>query len=146
MTDKELLKKFLIEAKENSRWSESCRPNSRDCSFKKYDYYYYNSLIGHDNFVGQEVIWKNEKPYWAMNCSGKTLINDIPSEFPSFLKTALSQVDIDAPFRGPNLFEENDFAYECIYTGDISSFNGQETVRYNGEIIYSLSFHGGEIS
>ncbi|MGL5151933.1 MAG: DUF5680 domain-containing protein [Clostridium sp.] len=146
MADKDLFKQFLIEAKQNGRQAESCRPNSKDNTFKKYEYYYYSSLIGNDNFIGQDVVWKSEKPFWAMNYSSKNLTANIPSGFSYFLRNALSNATTDNPFRGPNYFEENDFVYECTYTGDIASFIGEEIVRYNGEIIYKLSFHGGELN
>lgn len=151
MGDKTLLKKFLVEAKQsvqnkNTRTTDSCRPNSKDSSFKKYNYYYYDSNIGNDNFVGQEVVWKNEKPFWAMNYHGKTVSENAPSGLNYFLKKALSLVDEASPFRGPEKFEEDEFVYECSWNGDVQAFAGTEVIKHNDEVVYTLQFHGGELA
>lgn len=146
-----LLSKFLVEAKQTmhigkGKGAEPCRPNSKDFSFKKYNYYYYDSSIGNDDFIGQEVVWKNEKPYWAMNYHGKTICENSPSGLNNFLKKALSSVDETAPFRGPLKFEENEFVYECSWNGDVQAFNGEEHIKHNNEIVYTLQFHGGQLT
>lgn len=150
MRDMGLFKQFLVEAKKtsssgNSRKVASSRPNSDDYTFKKYDYYYLDSHIGRQNFIGQEVIWQDEKSYWGMNYAGKLLTNDIPHGFSSFLKEALTNVTEDGPYRGPSEFKKNDFLYECSWTGEVDSFKGEELVSHNGTAIFKLEFHGGTL-
>ena len=86
MEDLLIFKKFIVEAKKNSFASsakniESSRPNSKDYSYRKYDYFYHDSHVGNNNFIGQEIIWKNEKIYWGLNYKGELLVNDAPSGF-----------------------------------------------------------------
>ena len=150
MSDMDLFKQFLVEAKMtsssgNSKKLASSRPNSDDYTFKKYDYYYLDSHIGRQNFIGQEVIWKDEKSYWGMNYAGKLLTNDIPNGFTTFLKEALSNVTVEGPYRGPKEFEKDGFVYECSWTGEVNSFKGEEIVSYDGTPVFKLEFHGGTL-
>lgn len=139
---------FLVKAKQNTCCSEgkkeeSSRPNSKDHAFKMYDYYYIDSHFGNKNFIGEEVIWKNEKVFWGMNYNGKLLVEDSPNGFSKFLKESLKNVSVDSPFRGPKQFEKDNFTYECDWTGDIKSFNGTEVIKHNDQEIFKLNFHGG---
>lgn len=143
-------KKFLTEAKQNTfanggKTEKSSRPHSKDYAFKKYNYYYLDSCIGDTNIIGEELVWQSEKLFWGMNYNGKLLVPDAPYGFISFLKEALRNCDADSPFRGPKHFENNKYSYECSYDGDIESFNGVETIKYNGEEIFKLHFHGGTL-
>ncbi|GAB6168641.1 hypothetical protein JCM1393_11010 [Clostridium carnis] len=143
-------KKFLVEAKQNTYASgikreEPSRPSSKDYAFKKYNYYYLDSYVGNKNFIGEELIWHNEKVCWGMNYKGQLLTDDIPSGFSSFLKKALKNVSSESPFRGPKYLEDDDFIYECNWDGDVSSFNGVETIKHNGNEIFKLHFHGGKL-
>lgn len=143
-------KDFLVEAKRNTYASkakkeESSRPNSKDYAYKKYNYYYLDSHVGDKEFIGEELVWDNEKVCWGMNYKGQVLVNETPSGFNKFLRTALKNVSEDSPFRGPKYFEDEDFTYECTWDGDLSSFNGIESISYNGSEIFKLYFHGGSL-
>ena len=150
MSDLSLFKAFLVEAKKNSyngrnKKVQSSKPNSDDFTFKKYDYYYLDSHIGKQRFIGQEVIWKDERSFWGMNYAGKLLNNDIPRGFSDFLSEALSRVSEDAPYRGPKSFRKSDFEYQCLWNGEVDSFKGEEFISYKGTPIFKLDFHGGTI-
>ncbi|MBQ6820221.1 MAG: XRE family transcriptional regulator [Clostridium sp.] len=151
MEDLLIFKKFIVEAKKNSFASsakniESSRPNSKDYSYRKYDYFYHDSHVGNNNFIGQEIIWKNEKIYWGLNYKGELLVNDAPSGFIRFLKAALYNVSENNPFRGPESYSDGEFTYKCSWEGDINSFTGVEYILYSGKEIYKLNFHGGKLS
>lgn len=140
--------KFLVNAKQNTYYSRgksenSSRPNSKDYAFKMYDYYYLDSYLGNKDFIGEEIVWQNEKVFWGMNYSGQLLVDDYPHGFSKFLKEALKNVNEDSPFRGPKQFKQNDFTYECSWDGDIDFFNGSETIKHNDQKIFKLNFHGG---
>lgn len=143
-------KDFLVEAKRNTYASkakkeESSRPNSKDYAYKKYNYYYLDSHVGDKEFIGEELVWHNEKVCWGMNYKGQVLVNEAPSGFNKFLRSALKNVSEDSPFRGPKYFKNEDFIYECTWDGDLSSFNGVESISYNGNEIFKLYFHGGSL-
>ena len=142
---------FIVEAKRNTYASgakkeKSTRPNSKDYAYKKYDYYYHDSYIGNKNFIGEELVWQDEKVCWGMNYKGELLVNDIPSGFSKFLKKSLQNVSEESPFRGPKYFENGDFVYKCNWDGTISSFNGVESIFHCGQEIYKLYFHGGALA
>ena len=80
-----------------------------------------------------------------MNYYGKMLVDEIPPGFSKCLKSALKAVPVENPFRGPALFEQDWFVYKCSWQGDISEFNGNEAIYFDGIEIYRLSFHGGYI-
>ena len=151
MKDLTLLKEFIVEAKQNSyagksKQIASSKPDSKDYTFKKYDYYYLDSHIGRQKFIGQEIIWKEEESFWGMNYVGKLLTNDIPHGFNQFLTNALSLVNQDAPYRGPKSFRASDFEYQCSWSGEVDSFKGEEIVSYKGIAIFKLDFHGGTLN
>lgn len=150
MRDLSLFKEFLVEAKLNSYSGKSKRvtpskPNSDDFTFKKYDYYYLDSHIGKQKFIGQEIIWKDEKSFWGMNYVGKMLNNDIPNGFSTFLTDALSKVSVSNPYRGPKSYRMGDFEYQCSWTGEVDSFKGEEFITYKGTPVFKLDFHGGTL-
>ena len=141
---------FIVEAKKNTYASgakkeKSTRPNSKDYAYKKYDYYYHDSYVGDRNFIGEELVWHDEKVCWGMNYKGELLTDEAPSGFSKFLKKCLQNVSEENPFRGPKHFEDGDFIYICNWDGTIHSFNGVECILYRGEQIYKLYFHGGTL-
>ena len=59
------------------------------CCYKKYNYYYLDSHVGDKEFIGEELVWHNEKVCWGMNYKGQVLVNEAPSGFNKFLRSAL---------------------------------------------------------
>ncbi|MCR1951024.1 DUF5680 domain-containing protein [Clostridium sp. DSM 100503] len=150
MGDLSKFKDFIVEAKKNTYASgakkeKSSRPNSKDYAYKKYNYYYLDSHVGDKEFIGEELVWLSEKVCWGMNYKGQVLVNETPSGFNKFLKKALKNVSEDSPFRGPKYFEDEDFIYECKWDGDLSLFNGVESISHKGNEVFRLYFHGGNL-
>lgn len=148
MTDLSKFTKFLVKAKQNTYCSKGkkqdpSRPKSKDYAFKMYDYYYLDSYLGNKAFIGEELIWENEKVFWGMNYNGQLLVDETPHGFSKFLKEALKNVNEDYPFRGPKEFKQENFTYECSWDGDIEFFNGSEIIKHNDKQIFKLHFHGG---
>ncbi|WP_198543849.1 DUF5680 domain-containing protein [Petroclostridium xylanilyticum] len=73
------LKGFLVRAKRNTYardgvLSASSRPNSKDLHYGEGDLLYIDSYFGSADFIGEEVVFENQKPIWGMNYeSVKTL-------------------------------------------------------------------------
>ncbi|MBN2508656.1 MAG: hypothetical protein JXB03_00210 [Spirochaetales bacterium] len=148
----ETLLDFLVEAKhqtyasgrkpdQGSRVDELTFTYENDGS-----YTYHDGYIGSERFIGQEVILLQTKTIWGMNYYGSMLVDAIPEEFSHFLKTALSLVSRDNPFRGPNTLERGDFSYHSSWTGNLEQFRGEEYITFDKARIYELFFHGGVIS
>ena len=141
---------FLILAKKNTyagdgNLSAPSRPASKDLSFNQGDYLYLDTYLGSVDFIGEEAVWHLQKPLWAMNYYGVMLTDEIPEGFSHCLKGALQNAPVEAPFRGPRRFEDGPFEYTCQWKGDLDRFEGTEQIRFNGKVIYELTFHGGSL-
>ena len=146
---------FLIAAKTNTYAASSrpgfaatvaqSRPGSRDMAYQTGPYTYRDSYFGGYAFLGDEVVWHSDTPIWGMSYHGSMLSPAIPPGFSDFLKLALSSPPRSAPYRGPTTFESDPFAYTCSWHGSLSRFNGEESIRQGGAVIYTLTFIGGEL-
>ena len=119
------------------------RPSSHDLSCGQKDLFYYDTYIGTALFSGEEAVWQNNSPLWAMNYSGRVLDPDVFSG--DVLKAALRQAPKDMPIRGPRRHMEGAYLYASDISGDMSWFQGYETIRFEDRIIYECYFHGGEV-
>ncbi|OJX40486.1 MAG: hypothetical protein BGO78_05690 [Chloroflexi bacterium 44-23] len=141
---------FLIKAKQNTYAADgplirSSRPGSIDLAYTEEPFRYLDSYFGGFQFIGEEMVWYQEKTVWGMNYLGHILVENPPADFAHFLKSALLQVPQEMPYRGPEEFVSGDFCYTCSVDGSINWFRGKEFVFFNGQKIYQLYFHGGEV-
>lgn len=141
---------FLVRAKRDTYASgrapdSSSRPSSHDLSYAEGDLKYIDTYLGGFHFIGEEAVWQGSTPLWGMNYYGKMLAGEFPEGFSEFLKAALLRVPREAPFRGPAEFHAGNFDYTCKWEGELKRFVGEEEIFYNGERVYWLAFHGGEI-
>jgi hypothetical protein len=143
--------KFLLTAKQatyagGGPHAAASRPASADLHFQQGDYLYIDTYLGARNFAGEEAVWWQGTPAWAMNYYGWMLCAEIPVGFGEFLKAALRRAPAQAPFRGPQAYGDGPFEFLCRWQGDLARFTGEEEIRWQGEVIYRLVFHGGNIS
>lgn len=149
MEQKELIS-FLIRAKQNTYAGGkspefSSRTASHDLQYSEGDLSYYDSYLGGYHFIGEEAVWENGIPLWGMNYYGKMLCKEIPGGFSDFLKQALMRVPDNEPYRGPREYIAGDYLYSCRVNGEFTCYKGVEEILKDGDIIYRLIFHGGEI-
>lgn len=143
---------FLLRAKKNTYAAgdggkvASSRPASHDLAYQEDEWAYLDTYLGGFAFLGEEAVWHNGTPVWGMNYYGAMTVAEVPEGFPAFLKHALLQVPPEAPYRGPADFAEGKFAYTCRWVGVLAGFKGEETIALDGQVVYRLDFHGGEIS
>ena len=76
------LEDFIIRAKAATYAGDgapavSCRPGSHDLSFEDGDFHYLDSYFGGTDFSGQEVVWQDGRPVWAMGYHGRVLRDDL---------------------------------------------------------------------
>lgn len=138
---------FLIRAKRatyagKGAFSTSSRPASHDLTYQEGALLYLDTYLGGERFAGEEALWVDGRPIWAMNYAGRVLGPGFEGDF---LKDALLRVEPVAPFRGPDRYVQGAFAYHCKYDGDVAWFNGSEQIFRNGVWIYECMFHGGSI-
>lgn len=148
------LEQFLIEAKkqtyanENIEKVNSSRLDSKDYEYKKDNMLYHDTYFGGTNFIGEEVVYVDNKIYWAMNYYGVTLDSTLGEEaMDKVLRPALMMVGIDdiIPVRGPKEFNNGEYKYIFDIDGDLNYFNGTETIYKNNQRIYELKCSGGLI-
>ncbi len=144
------LSKFLVKAKINTYASsgedgEKILPDgSKEFEFKEKEFRYRDRYFGFIPFIGEEIVWQNEKVVWGMNYYGKVVSEIIPSkQIYQFLQEALKRVTEEKPFRGPNNFKKDDFKYTNEVKETIEKFEGQEIIFYKEQLVYKLNYHGG---
>lgn len=138
---------FLIRAKRATyagKGPESApsRPGSHDLSYTEGKLTYIDTYLGGSHFAGEEALWENGQPIWSMNYVGRVTGTPFSGDF---LKAALLHVPLEQPFRGPELYCENDYVYRCQVDGDFDWFQGTETICCQGRCVYEAHFHGGRI-
>lgn len=152
--DIEDLSSFLKEAKKNTYankdtpQSTSLRKNSKDYRFEKDDLIYHDTYFGGRDFIGEEIVYKNQRPAWGMNYFGFILDDNVDGdELYDFLRGALIQEFEDViPVRGPGKFSFGDKEYRISVIGDLGNFSGEEKILFFGKIVYRCLVHGGFIN
>jgi Domain of unknown function (DUF5680) len=141
---------FIVRAKANT-WngngqaSLAYRPGSRDLQYHESDLAYMDSYFGSTDFLGQEVVWQNGTPIWAMNYHGRILRPDL---YDGARAGATSQIGRSNVHALGTFLSEYEFALEhsvfrMSTTGDAASFSSSEWHEVNGVIAYRFDFHGG---
>lgn len=138
---------FLIRAKKatyagKGAETQPSRTGSHDLVYREGDLMYYDTYLGGELFAGEEALWIGGKPYWSMNYIGRVTGSPFSGDF---LKEALLHVPESMPYRGPEKYENGDYAYFCTAEGEPDWFQGTETICYQGREIYECRFHGGMI-
>ena len=146
---------FLIEAKKGTYANGTAekvnptRRGSRDYEYTKDKWTYHDTYFGGTDFQGQEVVYQQEDtPIWGMVYYGRTLDENLSEEaMDNALRPALMQVGQDdtIPVRGPKEFENQGYKYTFEVTGDLTNFEGEETIEKENKKIYTLKCHGGII-
>lgn len=149
------LKEFLFEANAHGYGGESKevkpqRPGFDELEYKKGDWYFRDSYAGHYYAPGQEIVYFQDEPVWAMAYSGGMMPSyhgdvEMTRMTITFLKKALMAMEKNLPFRGPKLLEEGDWRYESKVNGDVSDFSGVERIYFKNEVVFKQNFIGGLI-
>jgi hypothetical protein len=133
-------------ANKHAAKATSSRLGSQDYHFERGDLSYHDTYFGGGNFIGEEIIYKNQKPVWGANYFGylvDTATVDEKTVY-EFLRTALMQeYDDIIPVRGPSNFVDNIWHYRFSVDGDLENFVGQEEILLNEKVVYRCLIHGG---
>lgn len=125
----------------------SCRPGSHDLQFSDGDWAYLDSYFGGADFIGQEVVYHQGKPAWAMNYYGRILEPALitAAQAGQIIKESLSAMYREGRFLGGWEHVMGNNVYVDASTGDVTSFTGQEHITRGGVRVYELVYHGGLI-
>lgn len=118
------------------------RPNSHDLEYVEGNLKYIDTYLGGEQFGGEEALWKDDVPFWAMNYMGRVLDERFSG---NFLKEVLSLVPKENPYRGPVIHQDGHYKYHCVVNGKFDWFQGYEEIYYEEIKVYECFFHGGII-
>ena len=122
---------------------ESSRPASHDLRYSEGGLEYIDTYLGSAKFSGEEAIWKDGLPFWAMNYIGRVVADGFSGDF---LRDALSHGTEKLPYRGPLRYESEDYLYTCSVKGDFHWFCGHEEIFFRSKKVYECIFHGGDVN
>ena len=98
------LSKFIVKAKINTYASNGeggekvLSDKSKEFIFEEKDLKYRDRYFGSKSFIGEEIVFKKEKPIWGMNYYGGIISNNTSEKNAyNFLKEALKRVKENKP-------------------------------------------------
>jgi hypothetical protein len=119
---------------------------TREMSYREGNFFYRDRYSGFNPFIGQEVVWENDKVVWAMNYYGMVMDESVSAgDVYQFLQKAMQRVGAERPFRGPDEYAEGDYLYKDSSEGNLSQFSGEETIFFQNKQVYLLTYHGGKV-
>src|SRR3989344_259612 len=141
---------FLREANRNTYANKSApkatpsRLKSEDYHFEKDGLIYHDTYFGTRDFIGDEIVYKDQKPVWGANYFGFVLADDVgEKDVYDFLRKALVQdYDDIIPVRGPAKFSDGEWSYQFSVNGGLENFAGQEEILLNKKVVYRCLIHG----
>ncbi|MFZ6028329.1 MAG: DUF5680 domain-containing protein [Chloroflexota bacterium] len=123
------------------------RPGSHDLEYHQAPFTYLDMYYGGADFIGQEAVYHEDQPVWAMNYYGRILEPDKISaeETGKIIKESLSCMYREGRFLGGFEHPAAHGVYHDTSQGDFTSFTGREWITQDGVTVYELHYHGGLI-
>ncbi|MBN2500915.1 MAG: hypothetical protein JXB38_09075 [Anaerolineales bacterium] len=152
MLSQEQLHDFIVKAKAatyvgSGEPSPACRPKSHDLGFQDGDFTYLDSYFGGQDFIGEEVVYYQGEPVWAMNYYGRILNPKLiaAAEAGAVIKESLTEMYKEGRFLGGFEYETELGKYFDTSEGEMDAFTGREWIERAGVVVYELVYHGGMI-
>ncbi|ADY64354.1 DUF5680 domain-containing protein [Agrobacterium tumefaciens] len=148
-----MLEEFIVQAKSatyvggGNKSSTPTRIGSHDLGFRSGDWNYIDSYFGGTDFIGQEVVWHQGIPLWAMNYYGRIIRPELIDGTVAgrVIQRSLSTLYREGRFLGGFTHEVEDTIYVDTNEGEFRSFTGVERIYRDGVEVYRLDYHGGVI-
>ena len=150
----EELADFIVEANTKGWAAESAElspifPGMKSLYYKRGVWEQRDNFSGYFQAPGAIVISFKNVPVWFMTYFGKGQTQgqeSIAKPTYTFLKKALMQAASDIPFRGPQHFEEGEWAYNFrLFRGNIENFLAEENVMKDSTVVFTQTIGGGII-
>ena len=152
MVDLDALNRFVVLAKRQTYVgdgvrAEPSRVGAHDLTFSDGRWSYRDSYFGGTDFIGQETVWLEDEPVWAMNYYGYITRPDLidGARAGATIKGALSTMYAAGRFLGGWEWSGPHGVYRDDSKGDVAHFAGRETIVVGGVEAYALDYHGGLI-
>lgn len=144
------LERFVVAAKAATYVGQgvsgaSSRTGSHDLIYSDGEWSYRDSYFGGTDFLGQETVWQNGEPVWAMNYYGYILRPDLidAERAGQTIKAALSAMYSEGRFLGGFEWTGPHGLYRDTSMGGVEHFHGREAILVNGVEAYALDYFGG---
>lgn len=144
------LQAFILEAKSatyvgGGSPSPACRPAAHDIGYDRGSWRYLDSYFGGTDFLGQEVVWKDDEPVWAMNYYGRILDPEMidATVAGAIIKESLSALYRLGRFLGAFEYVVGQYRYVDDSNETIEQFVGIERIYVGDREVYRLDYHGG---
>lgn len=148
----EQLNTFVVHAKAASyvgggTHSLPYRLGSHDLQFHEGGFSYLDSYFGGTDFIGQEVVYFQGRPVWAMNYYGHIVepARITARQVGEIIQQSLSHMYGEGRFLGGFEYTVDNNVYRDSSEGDVASFTGLEQIVRDGIVVYRLNYHGGLI-
>jgi hypothetical protein len=146
------LETFIVRAKAatyvgGGAFRPPSRPGAHDIGHEEGSWRYLDSYFGGTDFIGEEVVWRDGAPVWAMNYYGRILRPDVidAAGAGAVIKEALSAMCKEGRFLGGFEHRAGSRLYVDASIGSVESFTGVERILIDGAETYRLDYHGGLI-
>lgn len=143
---------FIVAAKRatyvgGGRPAPASRFGAHDLVFEDGALAYRDSYFGGTDFLGQEVVWWNSDPVWAMNYYGYILRPELidAAHAGATIKAALAALYAEGRFLGGFDWLGPHGRYVDRSEGDTARFYGREHILVGGVEAYALDYYGGLI-
>ena len=154
ISDIDGVERFIVVAKSQSYVAgglerSSSRPVSHDIGYENGAWRYLDSYFRGTDFAGQETIWRDDEPVWAMNYYGTVLRTDLidARRAGAVIQAALGALyGNEQRFLGGWNYAHHFGDYADQSDGDFRRFTGFETITVGGLVAYRLHYHGGLIT
>lgn len=148
---------FLLEARRRTYAAQGDEasvapllPGSRQLEHREGGWLYRDIYFGGACFVGQETVYADGNPVWAMGYAGgmvgATIDPADTARVYAFLRQALRAVTPEHPYRGPSTCSEGPYLYTNESRGGLERFWGVEVITCTGRPVYELRYAGGMLS
>lgn len=116
---------------------------STTIEFSEGDFKFHDNYFGGEPYGGREVIFFQGKAVWMMVYYGFVHIEIGNAEVYDVLMEALRNTTVEVPYRGPKVFERENWRYENDIEGGVENFHGTEKIYRDGECVYEAGYIGG---
>jgi len=152
LTQIDELVNFILQAKRASyvgggKMLLPYRLGSHDLQFQIADWTYHDSYFGDNDFMGEEIVYHRGIVVWGMNYFGRIIQPEkiSSSQAGEVIKQSLTRMYQTGRFLGGFMYSVNEFTYKDQNEGDPLYFTGRESIEVEGQVVYSLDYHGGLI-
>jgi hypothetical protein len=146
------LEQFIVRAKAATYGGDGFtllpyRLDSHDFQYVEGDWAYHDSYVGLTDFSGQEVAYFKRSAIWAMSYYGRILRPDVITGVDAgrVIKASLSALYHEGRFLGGFRHVNDPYIYIDTNQGDLTWFQGRESIETDGKVAYELVYHGGLI-